>query len=145
MAAYLPTEVEVNNAKTSVTSLSRVSAVFEPVDYHIEEQFLYDLATDNDVSIGEAPEPEPGSRQLKGETVEEFSNRMESDKLNLLNDFAMPETISMVSSKEADARRLADDDTILGPTMGRAMYVWVDCPHGYRLRKLVPREEWSTC
>ena len=86
MAAYLPTPVEVNNAKTSVTSLSRVSAVSEPVDYHIEEQFSYDLVPNNDVSIGEAPEPEPGSHQLKGETVEEFSNRMESNKLNLLNE-----------------------------------------------------------
>ena len=57
----------------------------------------------------------------------------------------MPEGISTVSSKEVDVQQLADDDTIPEPTFGRAMYVWVDCPHGYRLRKLVPREEWSTC
>ena len=149
MNVYLPTKMEVNNAKASLRLLLPDSTVDEHADHHTEEQFSYDLAISSEIggpnNIGEAPEPEPGSHQLKGETAEEFSNRMDSDRLNLLQEFLTPETVDMVFSKEADARRLAYDDSVLEPTMGRAMYAWVNCPHGYQLRKLVPREEWSTC
>ena len=141
MVPYLLSMVEVCDAKALVMLLPPNPTVFQHMDDHTEEQLSHDSPIDSEAgrcnNIVGAPEPEPSSCPLKGEMVKEFSSRMESNKLSLLRDYAMAETLDMVSSKEVEAQQLAYDNSVLEPTMGRAMYIWVNFPDGYQLQKLV--------
>jgi hypothetical protein len=83
MLAYVPSADEATKAKRFATASSLHAWVDEASDVQDEGQFSIDFPADHGLDV--APDPEPGSRQLKGETLQQFSTRMESDRANWLN------------------------------------------------------------
>jgi hypothetical protein len=79
LSAHRPLKEEVTEAKHFATASSLQQPVYEGRDHHAERQPSSnpDVITTND-SIN-APDPQPGSRQLKGETLHQFCLQMESD------------------------------------------------------------------
>jgi hypothetical protein len=138
MLAYRPSKDEAMKAKQFAldSSLHPQGSVGD------ETQFPVDFPHDNGFDM--APDPEPGSRQLKGETLQQFCARMESDRTNWLENIDNESHNFALTTEEA-AKKLAADGTFQDSGMGTAIYVWVDRPGGHRLRKQIPLEEWEAC
>jgi hypothetical protein len=146
MNMFLPTPNEANAAKRVATSIPPPHQhMYESPEGHGGEQLS--MHTDSVGAYSDfdmVPDPQPRSRQLKGETLREFREHMELERREFL-DGQTVDRWEYVHQTELEAEKQAYDESILEPTIGSTMYVWVNFPGGNQLRKQVPREEWSVC
>jgi hypothetical protein len=122
MQAYLPTDEEVKIAR-------RLSA--RPV-----------LGTHYSALDG-PPEPYSGSRQKRGETQDEFVSRMCREEL----EYSVMESEAEQFERQGrmhQANSEQHDTALEEPTIGTAIFEWVELPGGYFLRKQIPRLDWKS-
>jgi hypothetical protein len=122
MQAYLPTNEEVSNAK---------DIGGRPV-----------LGTHYSALDG-PPVPYSASRQMRGETQEEFVSRMCREELEYSVMQSEEDQLEMQGRiHQASVEQF--DTALEEPTVGTAMFEWVELPGGYFLRKQVPRMDWAS-
>jgi hypothetical protein len=127
MPCYLPNKDEVSIAQSRASGPlpGRSSVTHHP----FSTQF-------------QVPEPHGGSRQDKGEMLEQFAARMAREHQEYL-DVESEEDKHLRLEREAEAEWQKNSSTMEEPTVGTAIYRWVKYPGGYQIRTLVPRVEWK--
>jgi hypothetical protein len=120
-------------------------ATYQPTGKEISEAMKYPTKPgqyDGTSKTRYLPRPYAGSRQLQGEGMQDFFDRMDDDGREILA-FEAPEEITLRQENELKAEQDRTNPDLLEPTIGTAIFEWIEDYEGNILRRPLSRTEWQ--